>query len=159
MSDETLVKKNFIEGVSVIPLRRIPDERGAVYHMMKSSDSGFIQFGETYGSWIHPNAIKGWHLHKKMTLNYAVPVGKIKLVLYDVRENSLTKGNLMEIYIGKENYVRVSVPPGVFNGFKGIGSEDSLVINISTHEHDPDEIIRLDPFSKEIPYNWDIKHG
>ena len=65
----------------------------------------------------------------------------------------------MEIFLGKDNYVRVTVPPGVVNGFKGAGTEDSLVINIASHSHDPDEIVRIDPFTKDIPYNWDIKHG
>lgn len=151
--------KKVIEGVVIAPLKKIPDERGAIYHMIRADDPIFKQFGETYGSWVHPGAIKAWHLHKTMTLNYVVPVGKIKLVLYDSRDNSPTNGVLMEIFIGRDNYVRVTVPPGVVNGFKGLGTEDSLVINIASHWHDPDEIVRIDPFTKDIPYNWDIKHG
>lgn len=152
-------QKQIIEGIIIMPLKKIPDERGCIYHMMRNDDPVFKQFGETYGSWVHPGAIKAWHLHKTMILNYVVPVGKIKLVLYDMRENSPTKGGLMEIFLGKDNYVRVTVPPGVVNGFKGIGNEDSLVINIASEPHNQGEIIRIDPFTKDIPYNWDIKHG
>ncbi|MEK6915195.1 MAG: dTDP-4-dehydrorhamnose 3,5-epimerase family protein [Nanoarchaeota archaeon] len=150
---------NHIEGVIVTPMNRISDERGVIYHMMRNDDPYFKQFGETYGSWVHPGAIKAWHVHKEMTLNYVVPVGKIKLVVCDLREGSPTKGKIMEFFMSKDNYIRVSVPPGVANGFKGIGTEDSLVINIPTHPYTPGEMIRIDPFSKEINYDWNIKHG
>ncbi len=148
-----------IEGVIITPMNRIPDERGAIYHMMKNTDPVFKQFGETYGSLVHPGAIKAWHVHKIMTLNYVVPVGKIKLVLCDLRPDSPTKGQIMEIFLGKENYARVTIPPGIANGFKGIGTEDSLVINIPTHPYTPGEMDRIDPLGKEIPYDWSLKHG
>ncbi len=150
---------NKIEGVIITPLSRIPDERGAILHMLRNDEPSFQKFGETYGSLVHPGSIKAWHLHKTMTLNYVVPFGKIKLVLYDMRDNSPTKGKLMELFLGRDNYVRVTIPPGIANGFKGIGTKDSLVINITTHPYDPEEISRIDPFTKDIPYNWDIKHG
>ncbi len=147
-----------IEGVIAVPMNRILDERGAIYHMMRNDDAHFKKFGETYGSWVHSGAIKAWHIHKEMTLNYVVPVGKIKLVLCDLRDNSPTKGEIIEFFIGKDNYVRVSVPPGVANGFKGIGTEDSLVINIATHPYTLGEMDRIDPFSKEINYDWNLKN-
>ena len=81
-----------IQGVSVHPLRRIPDERGMVMHMLRRDDSWFQEFGEVYFSTVYPGAIKGWHLHQRITLNYAVVSGMIKLVLYDDREESSTKG-------------------------------------------------------------------
>lgn len=148
-----------IEGVKVTPLRQIVDERGKIMHMLRNDSEVFQKFGEVYFSCIHPGAIKAWHIHSKMTLNYAVPHGKIKMVLYDGREDSPTKGELMELYIGPENYCLVTVPPMVWNGFKGVGTETSIVCNCSDIPHDPEEISRMDPFTKEIPYNWDIKHG
>ena len=134
----------------------IPDERGKILHMMKSDDDIYEKFGEIYFSLVYPGVIKGWHLHKEMTLNYAVPVGLIKLVLYDDRENSPTKGQINEFYIGESNYCIVKIPKLIWNGFKGIGTIPSVVANCSTLAHDPDEIIRKDPFSKEIPYNWEL---
>lgn len=148
-----------IEGVTIKPLSKIIDERGSVMHMLKNTDPEFKQFGEIYFSTVYPGVIKGWHLHKTMTLNYAVIKGCIKLVLYDQREESSTKGELQEIFIGDNNYCLVKVPPGVVNGFKGVGMEESIVANCATHPHDPEEIIRISPFAPEIPYNWDIKHG
>lgn len=148
-----------IQGVAIHPLRIIPDERGQIMHMLRSDAPHFQQFGEIYFSMVYPGVVKGWHLHKRMTLNYAVPVGMIKLVLYDDREGSPTRGELMELFIGEANYVLVTVPPGVWNGFKGIGVKPALVANCATIPHDPEEIIRMDPFDGPIPYDWSLRHG
>ena len=128
-------------------------------HMLRSDDPQFERFGEIYFSMVYPGAIKAWHLHTKMTLNYAVVSGTIKLVLYDPRASSPTKGEVQEIFLGEQNYVRVKIPPGIYNGFKGVGPTSALVANCATIPHDPAEIQRLDPFSKDIPYNWDLRHG
>jgi len=110
-----------IKGVEIHPLRQIPDERGKVMHMLRRDDPWFSEFGEIYFSVVFPGAIKAWHLHTRMTLNYAVPSGRIKLVLYDDRDGSPTRGELQEIFTGEDSYALITVPPGVWNGFKGIG--------------------------------------
>jgi len=149
-----------IDGVVVQPLRVFPDERGKVMHMLRASDPWFQGFGEIYFSMIYPGVVKGWHLHKRMVLNYAVPVGRIKFVLFDPREGSKTKGKLQELFLGPDVYSLVQVPPGVWNGFKGLGSEPALVANCASLAHDPDEIVRMDPHTNDvIPYDWAQKHG
>jgi dTDP-4-dehydrorhamnose 3,5-epimerase len=145
-----------IEGVAVKPLRQILDERGKVMHMMRKDDPDFLSFGEIYFSTVYPGVIKGWHLHTKMILNYAVPYGTIKLVLYDDRPSSATRGELQEIFVGPENYCLVRIPPHVWNGFKGIGTSVAIVANCSTIPHDPTEIERKDPQDPSIPYNWEL---
>lgn len=147
-----------IEGVIITPLKQILDERGKIMHMLREESPGFDGFGEIYFSCVHPGAIKGWHIHKEMVLNYAVPHGNIKFVLYDDRPDSPTRGELQEIFMGPDNYCRVTVPPMVWNGFKGIGKEMAIVANCTNIGHRADEIDRLDPFDPSIPYNWDIKH-
>ena len=147
-----------IEGVIINSLKQIPDERGKVMHMLSNDSEGFVGFGEIYFSCIYPGAIKGWHIHKKMTLNYTVPQGAIKFVLYDDRSGSPTKGEVQEIFLGPDNYSRVTVPPMVWNGFKGIGAVTAIVANCASIAHDPDEIDRRDPFDPSIPYDWDIQH-
>jgi dTDP-4-dehydrorhamnose 3,5-epimerase len=146
-----------IDGVLVVPLKRIPDERGTVLHMLKRTDAHFTQFGEIYFSTIYPGVVKGWHKHGEMTLNYACIHGRIKLVLFDDRNGSPTKGELMEIFLGPDNYSLVQIPPGVWNGFKGMGRETAIVANCCTHPHDPGRSIRLDPFENDIPYDWEIR--
>ncbi|WP_255332407.1 dTDP-4-dehydrorhamnose 3,5-epimerase family protein [Methanocalculus taiwanensis] len=148
-----------IEGVQIIPLRTILDERGMVRHMIRSTDPHFSEFGEIYFSVIFPGAIKAWHVHRKMELNYAVISGNIKLVLYDARDNSQTRGVLEEIFMGEDNYVLVKVPPHVVNGFTGVGGEKAIVANCASIPHDPDEIERFDPFDPTIGYEWGIRHG
>jgi dTDP-4-dehydrorhamnose 3,5-epimerase len=147
-----------IQGVHVRPLRKIPDERGTILHMLREDDSHFEHFGEIYFSTVYPGVIKGWHIHKKMTLNYAVIMGAIKLVLYDDREGSPTKGEVQELIVGEDNYNLVTIPPLVWNGFKGIGTNAAIVANCATLPHDPHEILRKDPFDPSIPYDWALKH-
>jgi dTDP-4-dehydrorhamnose 3,5-epimerase len=148
-----------IDGVTVKPLRRIPDERGCVMHMLRRDDPAFEQFGEIYFSMAYPGVVKAWHLHKRMALNYAVIKGMIKLVLYDDRPGSPTKGTLMELFTGELDYSLVHIPPGVWNGFKCVGAEPAIVANCATIPHDPDEIVRMDPMGKKIPYDWSLKNG
>ena len=118
-----------IHDVRVTALRRIPDERGAVLHMLREDSPVFEHFGEIYFSLIYPGVVKGWHIHKRMTLNYAVPVGMVKLVCFDDRERSPTRGAIQELHLGELNYVLVTIPPMIWNGFKGEGPEAALVAN------------------------------
>jgi dTDP-4-dehydrorhamnose 3,5-epimerase len=148
-----------IEGVKVIPLRQIVDERGKIMHMLKATDPHFIQFGEIYFSCAWPGAVKAWHIHTRMTVNNAVLSGRAKLVMYDLREESSTKGALLEVFLGEDNYVLVQIPPGIANGYKVYGDKMAILANCATHPHDPTEMLRLDPFSGQVPYDWSLKHG
>lgn len=148
-----------IDGVQIIPLKTFLDERGMVRHMMRCTDPHFSKFGEIYFSVIFPGAIKAWHVHRKMELNYAVVSGNIKLVLYDARVDSPTHKEVQEIFMGEDNYVLVKIPPHVVNGFTAVGGEKAIVANCASIPHDPDEIERFDPFDPEIGYDWSIRHG
>lgn len=143
-----------IEGVIVTPLKQILDDRGKVMHMLRSDSDVFIEFGEIYFSCIYPGAIKAWHIHRKMFLNYAVPHGNIKLVLYDDRESSSTRKKFAEIFLGPDNYCLVMIPPMIWNGFKCVGPETAIVANCSTIPHDPAEIDRIPPSHPSISYDW-----
>lgn len=147
-----------IDGVKVTPLAQIHDERGKVMHMLRNDAEVFEQFGEIYFSSVHPGAVKAWHRHKEMTLNYAVVVGSIKLVLFDDRLQSKTSGQIQEFFISPENYLLITVPPMVWNGFKAVGDETALVANCASLPHSPLEIERLDADSNLIGYNWNIRH-
>lgn len=148
-----------IEGVKVVPLRRIPDERGMVMHMLKRTDPHFLEFGEIYFSCGYPGVVKAWHIHREMTLNNCCVVGMIKLVLYDGRESSPTRGEVVELFIGEQNYCLVQIPPGITNGYKAFGDKMAIMANCATLPHDPAELIYIDPFDNEIPYSWDVRHG
>lgn len=147
-----------IDGVKVTPLTQIFDERGKVMHMLRSDSCEFDSFGEIYFSCTYPGVVKAWHLHREMTLNYAVVFGQLKIVLYDGRHQSKTFGLIQELFLSPENYYLVTVPPQVWNGFKCIGNQPSIVANCATLPHNPDEIVRKDVSDPEIPYNWDLVH-
>jgi len=147
-----------IDGVVLTPLRQIFDERGKVMHMLREDSPVFSRFGEIYFSCTHPGAVKAWHLHKEMTLNYAVIYGEIKFVLYDDREKSPTRGEVQELFISPENYQLVTVPPLIWNGFKGVGNKTAIVANCATMPHSTNEIERRPASDRGIPYDWALKH-
>ena len=148
-----------IDGVRVTPLRKIPDERGMVMHMLRSDAPHFERFGEIYFSVAYPGVVKGWHRHTRMTLNYAVVAGMIKLALYDDRPGSPSHGQVQDLFMGEHNYCLVTIPPMVWNGFKAIGAGPSIVANCATLPHDPAEMERADPRAGRIPYDWARQDG
>lgn len=144
-----------IEGVQVIPLKKICDERGMIMRMLKASDPHFEKFGEIYFSTAYPGVVKGWHEHTKQTQFYAVISGMIKLVLYDGRPKSKTYKELVELFIGDDNYQLVRIPPGVINGYKNIDTKAVILANCATLPHEPGEMLRCDPHGDTVPYKWD----
>jgi len=148
-----------IQGVQVIAKKKLSDDRGAIFHMLRCDEPTFEKFGEIYFSKIHPGVVKAWHHHSRMTLNYFVVVGSIQLGLWDGRKDSPTYGQTQTIYLDEQNSQLAIVPFGVWNGFKGLGDKSSIVANCATEPHDPLEITRK-PFDDAMfGYSWEIKHG
>ena len=148
-----------IAGVRVKNLKVIPDERGRLMEILRSDDELFQKFGQLYMTTAHPGVVKGWHYHKKQVDNFAVVKGMIKLVLYDRREDSPTRGEVNEFFLGEHNPQLVQIPALVLHGFKGVGTEEAIVLNCPTelyHYREPDEF-RVDPSSGEVPYDWALK--
>lgn len=143
-----------IDGVLVTPLQQIVDERGKIMKMLSRQDPHFREFGEVYFSCVVPGAVKAWRRHRQVTLNYAVPVGRIRFVIYDDRPDSPSRGALHEFLLGPDNYCLVTVPPMIWNGFQGIGNDTAVVANCATGVHDPSEAERLAPFTDQIPFAW-----
>lgn len=150
-----------IQGVTVKPLRLIPDERGYLMEMLRSDDPFFQKFGQCYVSVAYPGVVKGWHYHKKQTDHFVIVKGMMKVVLYDERDGSPTKGQINEFFMGEKNPVLVVIPNGVWHGMKCIGTEPAMLINTPTESYsyaDPDEV-RADPHKSHIPYDWSRKDG
>lgn len=148
-----------IAGVRVKNLRVIPDERGRLMEILRSDEELFLKFGQLYMTTAYPGVVKGWHYHKKQVDNFAVVKGTIKLVLYDRREDSPTRGEVNEFFLGEHNPQLVQIPALVLHGFKGVGTEQAIVLNVPTevyHYQEPDEF-RVDPSSGEVPYDWAIR--
>jgi len=150
-----------IDGVKVKKLKVIPDERGRLMEMLRADDDEFIKFGQIYMTSAYPGVVKGWHYHKVQTDNFVVVKGMMKVVLYDSREDSPTKGEVNEFFMGEHNPILLQIPPYVFHGFKCISETEAIVINCPTEVYNyrqPDEF-RVHPHDNDIPYDWDRKDG
>jgi len=150
-----------IEGVKIKNLRVIPDERGHLMEIFRSDDEFYEKFGQVYVTTVYPGVVKAWHMHRIQNDNVACVSGMIKLALYDAREDSSTKGKVMEIFMGEHRPILVHIPRGVYHGWKCIGEHEAYVVNIPTELYNyekPDEY-RLPWNSSEIPYDWEIKMG
>jgi dTDP-4-dehydrorhamnose 3,5-epimerase len=142
-----------IDGVILTPLKQIQHPKGDVFHAMKKSDSGFSGFGEAYFSTINYNDTKPWKKHLKMVLNFVVPIGEIRFVIYDDRENSKTYNSFFDITLGTQNYQRITIPAGLWVAFFGAGKDYNLLLNLANLEHDPLEVDRKDDLN-DIRYSW-----
>lgn len=143
-----------IEGVKIVPLRRIADERGTIMHGVRR-DTQLNEFGEVYFKKLYFGVVNGWHVHEQLILNYICLFGMIKLVLCDMRPSSPTKAEVQEIFFGDDNYCLVHIPAGIANGTKGMTDPFALMTNVASHAHDPAlKYVRIDPHSGEIPYDW-----
>ncbi len=144
-----------IDGVVVLPLKQIEDERGAVLHMLRSDSPLFSGFGEIYFSIVNPGTVKAWKQHRAMTQHFAVPVGRIRLAFFDDRADSPSKGQIEEIILGRpDRYYLICIPPMVWYGFKGISDMTALLANCSDMPHDPNESEQLPVSNDYISYDW-----
>ena len=141
-----------IDGIIITPLKKITNPRGDLFHIIKKSSAGYIDFGEAYITTIIKNEIKGWKKHHSMTLNLVVPAGEIRIVIFDGRNYSSTKGEFQEIVLSKENYLRLTIPPQLWVAFQGVSDNTNMLFNIADIEHDPSEASNLE--IKEITYSW-----
>jgi dTDP-4-dehydrorhamnose 3,5-epimerase len=144
-----------IDGIILTELRQISDERGSVLHMLRSDAPEFTRFGECYFSEVLPGAIKAWKRHSIQTQNLAVPIGRIRLVIYDDREASISKGQVLVLELGRpDSYFRLRIPPGLWYGFACMGLTPALLANCADLPHDPaeSELRALD--HPTIPYQW-----
>ncbi len=150
-----------IDGVVVKPLRVVADERGWLMEIVRRDDPFFTRFGQSYLTVIYPGVVKGWHWHQKQTDHFCIVKGMAKVVLYDRREESPTKGEVNEFFLGEKNPAVVVIPNGVLHGMKGIGTEPAFLMNLTTEPYNhsaPDEL-RVPPHDGGIPYDWTRRDG
>jgi dTDP-4-dehydrorhamnose 3,5-epimerase len=149
------MKTPTIDGIVIQSLKIIPDERGAVLHMLQKSNPIFKNFGEIYFSEINPGSIKAWKRNKKQNQNLTVPVGKIDLVIYDDRPDSTTRGGLFKYELGRpDHYSLVHIPPLLWYGFQGLGQIPALIANCPDQPHDPSQAEKIPSESDFIPHIW-----
>lgn len=150
-----------IEGVKVKKLKIIEDERGFLMEILRSDDEIFEKFGQIYLTAVNPGYVKGWHYHKKQNDHFICVKGKVKVVLYDPRSKSSTKGQIQEFFLSYDNPLLVKIPRGVYHGFETDCNEISFIINIPTelYNYDNPDEHRIPFNSDEIPYKWKSEKG
>lgn len=143
-----------IEGVEVTTLKQFVDDRGAVYHVFRNYDQE-VDVNEVYISKVNRGVVKGWKCHHKMTQRFVVPYGNMKIVLADMREDSPTKDNIMEVELNPENnYVRLTVPHGVWYSFSCVSGDYALMVNVTDMIHEDNEAEVLPLKNDIIKYSW-----
>ena len=150
-----------IDGVCVKQLKAIADERGRLMEILRVDDEIFQKFGQTYITTAYPGVTKAWHYHSIQTDYFTAVSGMMKLVLYDMRKDSATKGEINEFFLGEHRPMLVHIPRGIAHGFKCVGIEEAIIVNTVTEAYDyqnPDEF-RINPHNDEIPYDWTRKDG
>jgi dTDP-4-dehydrorhamnose 3,5-epimerase len=149
-------ESTMIEGVALLPLKQIADERGAVLHMLRDDTDVFTRFGEVYFSEVLPGVVKAWKRHREMTQRLAVPSGRVRFVLYDQRDNSPSRGEFQELCLGRpDNYDLLCIPPGIWYGFQCLSKTPALIANCPDLHHDPAESEARDYRTAGFPYAWD----
>lgn len=147
--------KEIITGVIKTPLKQFEDHRGKVMHMLRCDAPHFREFGEVYFSWVSPGAIKAWKLHKELIMNFAIPVGAIKLVLYDERSDSPTYGMLNEFDMSDSDYYLLTIPNNIWYGFRSLHNKAAMVVNCATLPHSPPESRTREVNDPSVPYSWE----
>lgn len=150
--------KKHLSGVELFSLKQFADDRGKVMHIMRADAPHFSQFGEVYCSFVNPHIIKGWKKHMLMEQNFAVPVGKVQFVLFDARPSSTTYKQYEEFILGEDptSYKLLKIPPEIWYSFKCLADHPSMIVNCSSHVHEPNESISVDIHHPDIPYRWDL---
>ncbi len=144
-----------MEGVTLYKLKQIIVPKGDIFHVLKSTDEGYVGFGEAYFSQIKSGEVKGWKRHNHFTLNLVVPIGSVKFVVYDDRLDSETNGQFKEFVLSpNNNYSRLCIKPGLWVAFAGIGDGYSLLLDIIDEVHNPNEADKKE--LNEIPYNFNL---
>ena len=144
-----------IDGVLVTGLRQVVDEQGAVLHHMRSDAPEFTTFGECYFSEMIPGAVKAWKRHREQTQHLAVPIGRVRFVIYDDRELSPTNGSLEVVELGRpDHYNRLRIPKGLWYGFTCLSDQSALIANCTDEPHDPTDTELRAEHDPRIPYHW-----
>jgi dTDP-4-dehydrorhamnose 3,5-epimerase len=149
---------DLIDGVRVRELKQIHDDRGYLMELMRNDWEEFEKFGQVYMTSAYPGIVKAWHYHKEQTDNFICVFGMAKVVLYDARGDSPTKGRINEFFTGEKRPMLITIPPMVYHGFKSVGQDKAVIVNIPTrlYNYDEPDEYRVPYDSSEIDYDWDV---
>jgi dTDP-4-dehydrorhamnose 3,5-epimerase len=157
VTDEWQSVRPGIDGVVIREVLHVPRDHGVITEMFRPEwDPTGLPVVHIYQSRLFPGAIGAWSCHASSVDRLFVNQGHLKLVLFDDRDASPTKGRIAEVWIGDTRPAFVVLPAGVWHGIQNLGSSDALMLNYPTNAYnyeDPDHW-RLPYDTPEIPYTW-----
>ena len=142
---------NPIDGVVIKELVTHADERGFFREVIRETDDFFDHFGQWSHALMYPGTAKAWHIHQRQT-DWWYVIGAVKVALYDTREDSPTRGRLMEILMGDGHATCLKIPPGVAHGCRALGL--SHLLYVTSRVYSPEDEGRLPHDDPAIGYDW-----
>lgn len=149
-----------IEGVKVKKLKRFSDDRGFFSEVIKFGEETFMEIKQTSYTETYPGVIKAFHWHKKQYDVWFPVKGNMQIVLYDMSDDSPTKGETQVIYGGENSPVLVLIPPYVAHGYRVLGQAPASLLYHTSEAYDsanPDEE-RIDWNNPKIGFDWSTKN-
>ena len=137
--------KNIINKIKVFRPKVIKLSQGDVLRVLRKNEVKRWNFAEAYFSKIKFGKVKAWKYHLKMIINIVVPKGKVKFVFYSNKK-------FKSILIGEKNYCRLTIPPKVWFGFKGMSKSESIILSLTNIKHTTKEVMRVK--KDKIKFNW-----
>lgn len=142
-----------IEGVKIINLKTLEDDRGYLIEVIRKlgeeEHAVCHEFGQVYvvGDPVR-GIIRAFHKHDQLWDWFFIVHGSAKFVLKDDRKEKKTYNEMMQVIASSRNPKLIVVPPGVYHGWMSL-EDDTILISIASHTYNrekPDEI-RIPPDS------------
>lgn len=159
------IKPGKLDGVLIKELKVWKDkpdlkqdvEPGIFMEVLRDDDEMLKKFGQSNFTIAAKNTIKAFHWHKGQDDLWFLATGRSAIVLYDKRDDSPTEGQTEVIYGGTDDYKLILIPVGIVHGYKVLSEEPCLLFYHVTKAYNPEnpDEERIDPFDKEINFDWD----
>jgi len=125
-----------LPGITVKPLKPIPDERGFFTEAMRTDWKDLFQednIAQANVSMSYPSVIRAWHRHKRGQTDYFLVLkGAIKICAYDEKAQELN-----EVVSTEKNLQIVRVPGSYWHGFKVVSNKPAMLLYFTTRLYDP----------------------
>jgi dTDP-4-dehydrorhamnose 3,5-epimerase len=149
-----------IEGVLMHKMRNVMKDNGYLTEIFREEWEEGAEIKHIFQETLNPGEITAWHCHQNTTDRLFASLGSLKIVLYDARKESSTRGLLNVFRVGTAHPHLIVVPPGIWHGVMNIGPEISLIVNITdkVYEYESPDHWRLDEDTDQIPYSFRKSH-
>ncbi len=149
IATQNYAPKPKIEGVILKEIRNMTSEDGDFSEILRIDEKGDIEGFEGFRirqinrSKMLPGNIKAWHLHYKQDEIQTVnPEDHLIVGLWDVREDSKTKGISVKYILGGGKAHLLYIPKGVAHGYTNVSKKAATILYFVSEQfslENPDE--------------------